>query len=153
MFAAAKPLAKISIRGEIANFKRQASGHLYFSIKDANSQLKAIMFASNASRLDFRPSDGMRVIIECSISVYEKGGVYQAYVSSMQPDGIGALYLAYEKLGVEEITKELNEGVAKAVGGKLELVLRDTHTVRCEKERFDLWISIAREAIERNWQD
>ncbi len=105
MFAAAKPLAKISIRGEIANFKRQASGHLYFSIKDANSQLKAIMFASNASRLDFRPSDGMRVIIECSISVYEKGGVYQAYVSSMQPDGIGALYLAYEKLK-EQLQKE-----------------------------------------------
>ena len=98
IFEAAKPLARISIRGEIANFKRQSSGHLYFSIKDANSQLKAIMFATNASRLDFRPSDGMRVIIDCNITVYEKGGVYQAYVSSMQPDGIGALYLAYEKL-------------------------------------------------------
>ena len=72
------------------------------------------------------------------------------YIMTWKPQ---PAYLAYEKLGVEEITKELNEGVAKAVGGKLELVLRDTHTVRCEKERFDLWISIAREAIERNWQD
>lgn len=105
MFEAAKPLARISIRGEIANFKRQATGHLYFLIKDANSQLNAVMFASNASRLDFRPSEGMRVIIDCSISVYEKNGVYQAYVSNMQPDGIGALYLAYEKLK-EQLQKE-----------------------------------------------
>lgn len=98
MFEAARPLAGISIRGEIANFKRQASGHLFFSIKDADAQLKAVMFASNAARLGFRPSDGMRVVIDCSLSVYVKGGVYQAYVSDMRPDGIGALHLAYEKL-------------------------------------------------------
>ena len=105
MFEAAKPLARLSIRGEISNFKRQASGHLYFSVKDAESQIKAVMFASNAARLNFRPSDGIRVIMECSISVYEKGGVYQAYVVNMQPDGVGALYLAYEKLK-EQLQKE-----------------------------------------------
>lgn len=105
MFETAKPLARISIRGEIANFKRQSSGHLYFSIKDADSQIKAVMFASNALRLNFRPSDGMLVVMDCGISVYEKGGIYQAYVTNMQPDGTGALYLAYERLK-EQLQKE-----------------------------------------------
>ncbi len=93
------PLRKIYICGEISNFKLYySSGHMYFTLKDENSQLKSVMFSSYASRLKFMPENGMRVICSGRISVYEKNGEYQLYADDMQPDGIGALNLAYEQL-------------------------------------------------------
>ncbi len=94
-----KILKGILIRGEISNFTRHAkSGHLYFTLKDGESSVKAVMFNNAASRLMFFPQSGMAVIISANVQVYERDGVYQLYVNDMQPDGIGALYIAYEQL-------------------------------------------------------
>ena len=91
-------LSRVFIRGEISNFTRHSSGHLYFSIKDEGSQIRAVMFRSAAASLTFLPEDGMKVLVTGSVSLYVKGGSYQIYVTSLRPDGQGALYLAYERL-------------------------------------------------------
>ena len=89
----------IYARGEISNFTdHYRSGHLYFSLKDEKSVLKAVMFSSAARRLRFRPKEGMRVIVRGRVAVYEPGGQSQFYVEEMQPDGVGALSLAFEQL-------------------------------------------------------
>lgn len=94
-----KQLKGILISGEISNFTNHTkSGHLYFTLKDSTSSVKAVMFASAASQLRFVPTSGMRVIISANVQVYERDGVYQLYVNDMQPDGIGALYIAFEQL-------------------------------------------------------
>lgn len=85
--------------GEISNFTdHYQSGHFYFSLKDKNCTIKAVMFASYARRLRFRPENGMRVLVKARVSVYEPSGQYQLYVQDMQPDGLGALNLAFEQL-------------------------------------------------------
>ena len=91
-------LRNVTVRGEISNFKHHSSGHMYFSIKDENSLIRAVLFRSAASSLQFKPADGMKVIFKGSVSVYPRDGQYQLYVRSMIPDGIGALYEAYERL-------------------------------------------------------
>ena len=89
----------IYARGEISNFTdHYRSGHLYLSLKDEKSVLKAVMFSSAARRLRFCPKEGMRVIVRGRVAVYEPGGQYQFYVEEMQPDGVGALSLAFEQL-------------------------------------------------------
>jgi exodeoxyribonuclease VII large subunit len=94
-----RSLKAVSVRGEISNFTyHKTSGHLYFSLKDDGGQVKAVMFRSAAAALKFMPENGMKFIVRCSVSVYSPSGSYQLYVTSMQPDGIGALYLAYEQL-------------------------------------------------------
>ncbi len=93
-----RTLSSVSIRGEISNFVNHRSGHLYFSLKDAEGQIRAVMFRSRAMTLKFQPESGMKVIVHGSVTVYPRDGSYQIYVTSMQPDGIGALYLAYEQL-------------------------------------------------------
>lgn len=94
-----KNIQGIMVKGEISNFtEHYRSGHLYFTLKDKESALKAVMFASAASRLKFRPEDGMSVIVSGSISVYERDGVYQLYVNDIQPDGAGAVSVALEQL-------------------------------------------------------
>ncbi len=99
-------LKTIYIKGEISNFKHYyKSGHMYLTLKDNNCQLKAVMFSSYASRLKFKPEDGMSVICRGKISVYEKDGVYQLYIEDMQPDGIGSLSIAFEQLK-EKLEKE-----------------------------------------------
>lgn len=99
-------LKNIYIVGEISNFVHYfRSGHMYFTLKDEQSQLKAVMFKSYAQRLKFKPDNGMSVICRGRISAYEKDGVYQLYVEDMQPDGVGALNLAYEQLK-EKLAKE-----------------------------------------------
>ena len=94
-----KQLKGILISGEISNFTNHTkSGHLYFTLKDSTSSVKAVMFAGAASQLRFVPASGMRVIISANVQVYERDGAYQLYVNDMQPDGIGALYIAFEQL-------------------------------------------------------
>jgi exodeoxyribonuclease VII large subunit len=88
----------LTIQGEISNFKRQYSGHCYFSLKEGNSVLKCAMFQGSAKSLKFRPQDGMQVLATGYIGVYEQGGVYQLYVHRMVPEGIGELALAFEEL-------------------------------------------------------
>ncbi|MCD1260690.1 exodeoxyribonuclease VII large subunit [Paenibacillus athensensis] len=91
-------LQDVWVRGEISNFTHHSSGHMYFTLKDADGRLKSIMFASYNQRLGFMPKEGTRVIARGNISVYERDGAYQFYITHMQPDGIGSLYLAYEQL-------------------------------------------------------
>ncbi len=91
-------LQTVYLKGEISNFKGHSTGHLYFSLKDENSRINAIMFSSYAKKLNFVPADGKKVLVTGRISVYESSGSYQIYVDDMQEDGVGNLYLAYEKL-------------------------------------------------------
>ena len=91
-------LNKVYIKGEISNFKHHTRGHLYFTLKDENSRIAALMFASSAAKLNFNPEDGQKVLVCGRISVYEATGNYQIYVESMEQDGIGNLYLEFEKL-------------------------------------------------------
>ena len=92
-------LRRVFVSGEISNFNNNyRSGHLYFSLKEGSALIKAVIFSSNASRLRFRPCDGMKVIVSGRVSLYSPSGQYQLYVDSMQPDGVGDLALAYEQL-------------------------------------------------------
>lgn len=91
-------LSDVWLRGEISNFTHHSSGHMYFTLKDKDSRIKSIMFASHNQRLPFVPKEGARVIARGNVSVYERDGQYQFYATHMQPDGIGSLYLAYEQL-------------------------------------------------------
>ncbi|SER48889.1 exodeoxyribonuclease VII large subunit [Salipaludibacillus aurantiacus] len=91
-------IQNVWIRAEISNFKRHSRGHMYFTLKDQKSRVQSVMFAGNNRFLKFLPEDGMRVLVRGDISVYEPYGQYQFYVKEMQPDGIGNLYLAFEKL-------------------------------------------------------
>lgn len=103
-------LQDIWIRGEISNFTHHSSGHMYFTLKDESGRLKSIMFGSYNQRLPFRPKDGMKVLARGGVSVFERDGQYQFYVTAMQPDGVGSLYLAFEqlkrKLGEEGLFSE-----------------------------------------------
>lgn len=91
-------LNNVYIRGEISNFKHHYSGHMYFTLKDEGSKIKCVMFKNSNMGLKFYPEDGMNVIVSGSVSLYERDGQYQLYVNSMEPDGKGALYVAYEQL-------------------------------------------------------
>ena len=104
-------LSAVSVSGEISNFVYHRSGHIYFSLKDDEGQIKAVMFKGRAATLRFMPENGMRVIARGSVSIYTKDGGCQLYVNSMQPDGIGALYLAYERLK----ERLYNEGLFDAI--------------------------------------
>ena len=98
IFDSNRLLSSVTVKGEISNFVYHRSGHIYFSLKDEGSQIRAVMFRSSAARLKFAPENGMKVIIHGSVSVFARDGSYQLYANLMQPDGIGALYLAYEQM-------------------------------------------------------
>ncbi|MGB9839966.1 exodeoxyribonuclease VII large subunit [Thermovenabulum sp.] len=91
-------LTGISIRGEISNFKCHNSGHFYFSLKDEEAQIRCVMFKSRNMNLDFFPQNGLKVIATGYITVYEKNGEYQLYVEKLEKDGIGELFLQFQKL-------------------------------------------------------
>ncbi|MCE4980748.1 exodeoxyribonuclease VII large subunit [Mammaliicoccus sciuri] len=94
-------LLNVFIKGEISNFKRHSSGHLYFALKDDKGVLSAMMFKSSANQLSFNPKEGDQVLVEGRIGVYESRGAYQIYVQSMQLDGVGLLYEKFEALKKE----------------------------------------------------
>lgn len=99
-------LERVYLKGEISNYNPRRRGmHQYFNLKDENSIISAVLFAGAARKIKFDPEDGMSVMISGRVSVYERGGNYQIIIDSMQPDGIGALYLAYEQTK-EKLTKE-----------------------------------------------
>lgn len=91
-------LQNVYIKGEVSNYRPHPSGHVYFTLKDENSRISAIMFASSAKKLMFQIENGMQVLIKATVSVYEATGQYQLYVQSMEQDGIGQLYLQFENL-------------------------------------------------------
>ena len=91
-------LNQVYLKGEISNFKAHSRGHLYFTLKDENSRINAIMFSSSATKLKFVPTDGMKVLVTGKISVFEANGGYQIYVNEMLEDGVGNLYIAFEQL-------------------------------------------------------
>lgn len=91
-------LQKILIKGEISNFKHHSSGHLYFTLKDEKSRINAVMFSSKANKMLFELENGMKVLIQASVSVYDVAGTYQLYVDSIEQDGLGNLFLRYEQL-------------------------------------------------------
>lgn len=103
-------LMRVFIRGEISNFTNHKSGHFYFTVKDETSRIAAVMFRSSASKLAFIPENGMKVIVGGRVSAYVRDGQYQIYVDALEPDGVGALYIAYEqlkaKLGAEGLFDE-----------------------------------------------
>ena len=98
-------LKTVFLKGEISNFKMHSTGHMYFSIKDETSKINAIMFARDAKNVTFEPQEGTKVLVVGRISVYESTGNYQIYVSEMLEDGVGNLYIAFEKLK-EKLSKE-----------------------------------------------
>ena len=98
-------LSGVWIKGEISNFKNHTSGHLYMTLKDEGGAVRAVMFKSSALKLKFIPEDGMKVLVFGRVSVFESAGQYQVYIEAMQPDGVGALYIAFEQLK-EKLEKE-----------------------------------------------
>lgn len=103
-------LMRVFIRGEISNFTNHKSGHFYFTVKDETSRIAAVMFRSSASKLAFIPENGIKVIVGGRVSAYVRDGQYQIYADTLEPDGVGALYIAYEqlkaKLGAEGLFDE-----------------------------------------------
>lgn len=98
-------LRTVYLKGEISNFKSHTTGHFYFTIKDEYSRINAIMFSSNARKLAFTPTDGMKILVTGRVSIYEATGNYQIYVDDMLEDGVGNLYIAFEQLK-EKLSKE-----------------------------------------------
>ena len=94
-------LNNVLVKGEISNFKRHYTGHLYFTLKDENSLIKFVMFKSYADKLQFMPKEGSKVIVFGTVSVYERDGVYQIYTKAMEEDGVGDLYKQFQKLKQE----------------------------------------------------
>jgi exodeoxyribonuclease VII large subunit len=91
-------LANVTVRGEISNFTNHRTGHFYLTLKDEGSLIKAVMFRGYASKLKFLPENGMKVIVRGRVSAFVRDGQYQIYIEGMEPDGVGALYIAYEQL-------------------------------------------------------
>ena len=91
-------LRGLCVAGEISNFKNHYSGHWYFTLKDRGAAVPAVMFKESNRRLGFVPQDGMNVVVFGRASLYERDGKFQLYADDMQPDGLGALYMAYEQL-------------------------------------------------------
>jgi len=91
-------LKRIAVKGEISNYRPNSSGHLYFTLKDEGSAIRCVMFKAAAQKLSFTPENGMKVIAVGSISAFVRDGQYQLYLSSLPPDGVGDLYVAFEQL-------------------------------------------------------
>lgn len=124
-------LRDLFLRGEISNYTRHyRRGHLYFTLKEGGSVVKAVMFAGYAQELAFEPENGMSVILRCSVSLYERDGSYQIYVYEMQPDGRGALQVAFEqlyrKLQVQGLFDETNKKPIPRFAQRIGVVTSET---------------------------
>lgn len=97
-------LSNLSVEGEISNLKYHSSGHIYFSLKDENSKINCVMFKSDASQVDFKLADGIKIIVKCRLSNYVKDGSYQLYIKEISESGLGSLHIQFENL-----KKKLNE--------------------------------------------
>ena len=97
-FDADPHLRNVYVKGELSNVKKHTSGHIYFTIKDEQTRMPAVMFAAQARNLKFRPESGMNILLQGDVNVYEGSGQYQLYAQTMQPDGIGELFIAFEQL-------------------------------------------------------
>lgn len=104
-FEADPHLRDVYVTGELSNVKVHSSGHIYFTLKDDSSRINATMFRSQASKLSFKPEEGMKVFIRGDVNVYEASGAYQLYAQTMEPDGIGGLFVAFNQLK-ERLQKE-----------------------------------------------
>ncbi len=113
MFDNNSHLQHVYLKGEISNFKNHTRGHLYFTLKDDDSRLSAVMFAGNATKLSFVPEDGMNVLVEGRVSCYPAQGTYQIYVDKMEMDGLGNLYLEFEKLKKKLAAEGLFDNIHK----------------------------------------
>lgn len=100
-------LQDIYVCGEVSNFKKHSSGHFYFTLKDSSSEIRAVMFRSYAQKVKFNIENGLKVIVRARVGVFESAGMYQLYVNTIQPEGMGALHLAFEQLK----SKLLKEGL------------------------------------------
>ena len=98
MFDTSTKMRNVYLKGEISNLKIHTTGHIYFSLKDETSKINAMMFSSSAKNLKFVPAEGMKVLVHGRVSIYEATGNYQIYVSEMEEDGLGNLYIEFEKL-------------------------------------------------------
>lgn len=98
-------LQDIYVVGEISNFKKHSSGHLYFTVKDEKSEIRAVMFKAYASKVKFRIEDGLKVVVHARVGVFQQAGSYQLYVDTIVPEGVGSLHLAFEQLK-ERLSKE-----------------------------------------------
>jgi len=94
-------MSNVTVKGEISNIKIHSSRHIYMSLKDEKGVIRAVMFRGNASKLAFKPDNGMKVVASGRISVYERDGNYQLYIDSMKQEGIGDLHIAFEKLKIQ----------------------------------------------------
>ena len=137
-------LQSVWVQGEISNFKWHHSGHVYFTLKDDAAQIKVVMFRSHASRLRFRPENGMQVIVQGNVTVFERDGVYQLYAAAMEPYGLGALHLEFEQLKrrlaaeglFDEALKRPLPRLPRAVGlvtAPTGAAIRDMITVSCRR--------------------
>ncbi len=123
-------LMKITVTGELSNYKIHSAGHHYFTLKDDGAVISCVMFRSDASRIRFTPENGLKVVLSGRIGVFAKSGQYQIYVSDMQPDGIGALYMAFEqlkeKLGNEGLFDKSNKKPIPKYPKRIALVTSPT---------------------------
>lgn len=98
-------LKKVYVKGELSNVKHHTSGHLYFTLKDHQAQIRGMMYKRDCAQLKFKAEDGLNVLMEGYVSLYERGGTYQFYATNIEPDGVGSLYLAFEQLKAQ-LTEE-----------------------------------------------
>ena len=123
-------LQEVYLKGEISNFKAHTRGHFYFTIKDENTRINAIMFQFQAKNIKFMPEDGMKVLVKGKISVFETTGAYQIYVDEMLEDGVGNLYIAYEqlkkKLEEEGLFKEIYKKKIPKIPEKIGVITAPT---------------------------
>ena len=142
LFASDRMLSAVCVTGELSNFKRHSSGHLYFTLKDSDAAVQAVMFRSDAARLRFSPESGMKVIVTGRVSLYPKSGQYQIYVNTMQPDGIGSLYLAGEAR--DTVAPDLTDYIME--GEAVRVALRTARDADLSEEE---WLAFARGILNR----
>ncbi len=130
IFAADSQLNKLQISGEISNYKHHSSGHMYFTLKDAGASVRCVMFRSQNARLAFRPADGLRAVVGGRLSVYERDGQYQLYADTMQPEGVGSLFAAFEelkkKLAAEGLFAAKYKKAIPRIPGKIGIITSST---------------------------